>query len=44
MGNNHLTDMLLLYRKGIICKKNLMREVSLFVYNFPLKNSRWGRG
>ena len=41
MKDQHLTSLLAGYRSGIIARKLLIREISLFVYKYPYKTCRW---
>ncbi len=41
MEKNNLTILLKKYKTGLIEKQLLLQEISLFVYNYPLKTCRW---
>ena len=41
MENYYLTNLLKSYKSGLIEREKLVREISIFVYNYPLKSCRW---
>ncbi len=41
MENYYLTNLLKSYKSGLIEREKLIREISIFVYNYPLKACRW---